>query len=178
MRNMKRVYVSALIWALVLGILYLTKHYNFLLFHAMAEMFSIAVAGAIFILIWNVRRSLDNSYLLFVGVAYLFIGCLDLVHTLANQGMGLFRRYEVNLQSQLWIAGRYLESLSILIGAFFLGRRMKLGFVLASFAVPTSLVLGTIFYWDVFPACFVTSVGPTPFKKLSVYIIVSILAAA
>ena len=178
MQNRKRFYVSALVWAVVLGILYLAKRYNFLLFHAMAEMFSVAVAGAIFMLVWNVRRSLDNSYLLFVGVAYLFIGCLDLVHTLAYQGMGLFRRYEANLQGQLWVASRYMESLSLLIGSFFLGRRLKLGLVLAGYVAATALVLGSIFYWDVFPACFVEGAGLTPFKKLSVYIIVLILAAA
>ena len=50
--------------------------------------------------------------------------------------------------------------------------------VLAGYVAATALVLGSIFYWDVFPACFVEGAGLTPFKKLSVYIIVLILAAA
>jgi len=79
MRNKNKFYASVLTWAAVLGMLYLTRQYNELLFHALAEMFSVAVAVAIFMLVWNVRRSLDNPFLLFVGVAYLFIGCLDLV---------------------------------------------------------------------------------------------------
>jgi len=98
MRNNKRIFTLGLIWAAVLGVLYLSKLYNYLLFHALAEIFSVAVAVAIFMLIWNVRRSLDNPYLLILGVAYLFIGCLDMVHTLAYQGMGLFERNETNLQ--------------------------------------------------------------------------------
>ena len=178
MRNKKKFYVSILLWPAVLGVLYLTRLYHFLLFHALAQMFSIAVAVAIFMLVWNVRRSLDNPYLLFVGIAYLFIGCLDLFHTLAYQGMGLFKIYEANLQTQLWIASRYLESLSLLIGTFFLGRRLKPELVLIGCVVATSLLLATIFYWDVFPVCVVEGVGPTPFKKLSDYAIVLVLAAA
>ncbi|UCF93133.1 MAG: PAS domain S-box protein [Desulfobacterales bacterium] len=178
MQNKKRLYASVLIWAAALGVLYLTRYYNYLFFYALTEMFSVAVAVAIFMLVWNVRRSLDNPYLLFVGVAYLFVGCLDLVHTLAYQGMGLFKQYEANLQTQLWIASRYLESLSLMLGSFFLGRRLKLEFVLVGCLGATALLLGTIFYWDVFPACFVEGVGPTAFKELSDYAIVLILAAA
>ena len=109
------------IWALVLGGLYLTSLYNYLLFHSLAEVFSAAVALAIFMLVWNVRRSLSNNYLLFVGIAYLFIGGLDVLHTLAFKGMGIFREYDENLQAQLWIAARYLQSLSLLVAPFFLG---------------------------------------------------------
>ncbi|MBW1717013.1 MAG: hypothetical protein JRJ77_14545, partial [Deltaproteobacteria bacterium] len=36
-------------------------------------------------------------FLLFVGIAYLFIGFLDLIHTLAYRGMGVFPGYATNL---------------------------------------------------------------------------------
>jgi len=175
---MKRFYVSIPIWVAVLAITYLIKRHDYLLFHPLAEMFSVAVAVAIFMLVWNVRRSLDNSYLLFVGVAYLFVGCLDMVHTIAYQGIGIFDRYETNLQTQLEIAGRYLQSLSLLIGPFFLGRRLKPELVLAVFTAATALLLGAIFYWNVFPVCLVEGVGPTLFKTLSNYAVVLILAAS
>jgi PAS domain S-box-containing protein len=173
-----RFYVSVLVWAAVIALLYLTKRYNYPLFHPLAEMFSVAVAVAIFMLVWNVRQSLDNSYLLFVGVAYLFVGCLDMVHTIAYQGMGVFDRYETNLQTQLEIAGRYLQSLSLLIATFFLGRRLKPELVLAVYVAATALLLGAIFYWNVFPVCIVEGIGPTHFKRLSNYAVVLILAAS
>ena len=178
MVNKNKVYVSGLTWAAVLGVFYLTRHYNYLIFHALSEMFSAAVAVAIFLLVWNMRRSLDNPFLLFIGVAYLFIGCLDLVHTYAYEGMSLSDRYEANLQTQLWIAGRYMESLSLLIGSIFLGRRLKLELVLVGYLLATALILGTIFYWNVFPACFVEGEGLTPFYIVSDFVIVLILAAA
>ena len=49
-----------------LGI-YLTSHYNYLLFHSLAEVFSIVIACGIFMVAWNSRQFLDNNYLLFLG---------------------------------------------------------------------------------------------------------------
>jgi signal transduction histidine kinase len=50
--------------------------------------------------------------------------------------------------------------------------------VLAGYAVVTGLLLISIFYWHIFPACYVAGVGLTPFKKISEYIISLILVAA
>jgi formate hydrogenlyase transcriptional activator len=171
----RKAYAMGTIWPLVLGGLYLTSLYSYVLFHTIAEVFSAAVALAIFMLVWNVRRSLDNNYLLFVGVAYLFIGGLDLIHTLAYKGMGVFREDSANLPTQLWVGARYLQSLSLLVAPFFLGKRLNLRSVFAGYVVVVSLLLATIFYWDVFPTCFVAGEGLTPFKKLSEYAIGLIL---
>ena len=86
--------------------LYITSLYSYLLFHSLSEIFSIAVACGIFMVAWNSRRFLDNNYLLFLGVAYLFIGGIDLIHTLAYKGMGIFQGYDANLPTQLWISSR------------------------------------------------------------------------
>ena len=76
MTETKRI-LSPLFGILVLFGLYLMSLYNYLLFHSIAELFSVIVAIGIFMLAWNSRRFLDNSYLLFLGIAYLFIGVLD-----------------------------------------------------------------------------------------------------
>ena len=163
---------------LILFGLYFSSLYNYLLFHSLAEIFSIVVAWAIFILAWNSRRIMDNNYLLFIGIAFLFIGGLDLVHTLGYKGMGIFHGYAANLPTQLWIAARYMESLSLLIAPLFLSRRLRTDLVLMIYAVVTLFVLGSVFYWHIFPACFVEGVGLTPFKKISEYIISVILIGA
>ena len=164
---------------LILFGLYLSSLYNFLLFHTLAEVFSIVVACGIFMIAWNSRRILDNNYLLFIGIAFLFIGVLDLVHTLAYKGMNVFQGYETNLPTQLWIATRYMESLSLLIAPLFLlGQRLRANLVLMAYALTTSLVLGSVFYWHIFPACFVEGVGLTSFKKVSEYVISIILIGA
>ncbi|MFH1483702.1 MAG: MASE3 domain-containing protein [Chloroflexota bacterium] len=164
--------------ALVFLGLYLTSRYSYLLFHSTAELFSIVVAFSAFIIAWNSRRFLDNNYLLFMGIAYLFIGGLDLVHTLAYRGMGVFQGYGSNLATQLWIGSRYVESLSFLIAPFLFGRRLRPGFVFLSYGVAISLLLASIFYWKVFPVCFVEGTGLTPFKIASEYLISLILLAS
>ena len=174
----KRPYVTILLGALVLFGLYLTSRHSYLLFHSLTEIFSIVVAFGIFVLTWNSRRFIDNSYILLLGIAYLFIGTIDLVHTLTYQGMGVFPGYGSNLATQLWIAARYVQSISFLAAPLLLGRKLKLPFVFPIYAVVTTLLLMSIFYWDIFPACFVDGVGLTPFKKISEYVISFIFLAS
>ena len=85
----------------------LTRLHSFLLFHSLAEMFSVVVACGIFMIAWNTRRFQGMGYLEFVGIAYLFVGILDLVHTLAYKGMGVFEGYDTDLATQLWLSARY-----------------------------------------------------------------------
>ena len=174
----RRPYVTILLGALVLFGLYLTSRHSYLLFHSLTEIFSVVVAFGIFVLTWNSRRFIDNSYILFLGIAYLFIGTVDLVHTLTYQGMGVFPGYGSDLATQLWIAARYVQSISFLAAPLLLGRKLKLPFVFLIYAVVTTLLLMSIFYWDIFPACFVDGVGLTPFKKISEYVISFIFLAS
>ncbi|MCU0596104.1 MAG: sigma 54-interacting transcriptional regulator [Desulfobacterota bacterium] len=165
-------------WALALGVLYLTSLHSYLLFHTLAEVFSAAVSVGVFMLVWNLRRSIDNGYLLFVGIAYLFVAGLDLVHTLAFKGMGVFEGHDENLQAQLWVGARYLQSLSLLVASFLIGKQVNPKLVLAGIAAAVSLFLGMIFYWNIFPTCFVAGEGLTPFQKYSEYAVGIIFLAS
>lgn len=156
---------------LVLGGIALTRIHSYLLFHSLAELFSIVIACGIFMITWNARTFLDNRYLLFIGIVYLFVGFMDALHTLAYSGLGVFEGYGANLPTQLWISARYLESFS-LVGAFFLIRRsFHPYYILLAYAIGTAVLLSTIFHWEVFPDCFVEGTGLTQFKKTSEYII-------
>jgi len=167
----------------LLGILalvgvYLTSLYSYLLFHSLVEIFSIIIAFSIFVITWNARRFIDSNYLLFIGVAYLFVGGLDLIHTLAYKGMGVFAGYDANLPTQLWIAARYLESLSLFTATFCINRKVKANVLFFIYTAIFSLVLLSIFYWKIFPDCFIEGYGLTLFKKISEYIISLILVAS
>ncbi len=158
--------------------LYLTSFYSYLLFHALVELFSVAIAWAVFALAWNSRRLIRNNYLLLLGIAYLFVGCLDLLHTLAYKGMNVFPGYGADLPTQLWIAARYLESLSFVIAPFFLGRALNARNALGAYILGFALILLSIFAWPVFPACYVAGQGLTTFKIVSECIICALLLGA
>ena len=159
------------------GLLVISKD-SYLLFHTLIEMFSIIVAGSTFMIAWNARSYLDNDYFLFVGIAYFFIGFIDLLHTLAYHGMGVFVAAGSNLATQLWIAGRYLQSITLLIAPLFCSRKLKIRFQLLIYSLITSLLLASIFYWRIFPVCYIEGSGLTTFKIVSEYIVIAILGAA
>ncbi len=157
---------------------YLTSLHGYLLFHSLAELFSIVIACGIFMIAWNTRRLLQNHYLLFIGIAYLFVGGIDLLHTLAYKGMGIFEGHGANLPTQFWIAGRYVEAFSLLFATVFLHRKLAPRLALAAHGISTGLLLASILYWKVFPDCFVEGMGLTAFKIYSEYAICAILLAA
>jgi signal transduction histidine kinase len=167
-----------LVAGLAIGGSYLISRENFLLFHSLAEVFSIVIACGIFMIAWNSRAFLKNDYLMLMGVAYLFVGSLDLIHTLAYSGMGVFVEHDTNLPTQLWIAARYMESISLLLAPLLLRRELKAELVLVAYAFVTVLLLLLIFAWEVFPDCFVEGEGLTAFKRISEYIICLILLSA
>jgi hypothetical protein len=72
----------------------------------MIEIFYASIAFSIFVLLWNSRPLLENNYFLWMAIAFLFVGVIDLIHMLASKGMGIFQKYDANLTTQLWIAGR------------------------------------------------------------------------
>jgi len=170
-----RWYFTILIGALILFGLYLSSLYSYLLFHSIAEIFSLIVAFGIFIVAWNSRRFLDNNYFILIGIAYLFVGHMDLAHTLAYPGMGVFPGFGTNEAAQLWIGARYVEGLSLLIAPLFIGRKLRPNFLLLGYGVVISFLWVSIFYWQNFPVCFVEGTGLTPFKKISEYVISVIL---
>ncbi len=173
--QLKKYYWSILFCISILVGLWAASENSYLVFHSIAEIFSIVVACGIFVLAWNSRRFAQNNYLLFIGIAYLFVAGLDLLHTLAYKGMGVFQGDESDLAAQLWISARYVEGASLLVATFFVNRKLRIQFVLAVYIVVVTLLLASIFYWKSFPVCFFEGTGLTLFKKVSEYIICLLL---
>ncbi len=159
--------------------LYLCSLYNYLLFHSFAEIFSIAVAFSVFMIAWNARGQTENNYIAFLGIGCLFIGILDLVHTLAFKGMPIFTDYDY-YANQLWIAARYLQSLTLLAAFYFLHSKRKFPYlsILYGYGIISALIIASIFVWKIFPVCFIEGQGLTPFKKISEYIVSAIFLGA
>ena len=149
---------------------------NYLLFHVAAELFSIVIAYSLFTIVWNGRSYLKDRYLLLLGIAYFFVGLIDLLHTIGYKGMNIFQDYDY-YANQFWTAGRGLESLTLLLGTFLIGRKKELSvrlvFIVYSFI--SAVLIYTILFSDIFPECFVEGQGQTTFKVVSEYVINVIL---
>lgn len=164
---------SLLALCLLIG-LYFTSLYSFLLFHTLVELFTIIVAAGTFVIAWNARELLDNNYLLFLGITTIFVAFVDLMHTLAYQGMGVFGEQTGNLATQLWLAARYLQAGSLLVAPFLLRRKLRAWLAFSILAVITIFLLSSIFYWQVFPVAYINGLGLTSFKIISEYVIAGI----
>jgi hypothetical protein len=152
---------------------------NFLLFHSITEIFSTVIAFGIFVIAWSSRRYIDNIFLLILGIGYLFVGGLGLIHTLSYKGIEVIEVHGANLATQLWIAARYLETFTFLAALIFVkksgknqlkenGRRAY--FIFLIYSVVTVAVTFSIFS-GLFPDAYIESSGLTPFKIGSEYLI-------
>ena len=170
---------KSLLFGVFTFLLYLIAQYEYLIYHSFAELFSIAIACGIFMIAWNSRAFYNNNYLLFIGITYLFVALFDTLHTLAYQGMGVFKGYDdKNLPPQLWLISRYMESISLVIAPLFFRRKLQTGKVFVLFSTVSIVAIWSIFFARIFPICFVTGLGLTPFKRGSEYVIDLILVAA
>jgi hypothetical protein len=166
-----------LAWIAITVGLFFASRYNYLLSHVLAEGFSIAIAGAVFAFAWNTWKLTEHGYLQFLGIALLFVGGLDLLHTLAYKGMNIFPGYDANLPTQLWIAARYLQSLSFLVAPSFLQHKLRRNLWVGIYAALTAALTALIFA-RFFPDCYIEGQGLTPFKVGSEYLISLLLGGS
>jgi PAS domain S-box-containing protein len=171
-------YAYVFSWVLGLAGLYLTSRYSLPLFHNIAGLFSVIVAAGVFAIAWNSRGFLGNNYLLFLGIAYLFVGALDLLQTLASGSMRVFPGFGADLPGQLGFAARGLESVSLCLAPLCLGRRLKPHAVLAGYLMTFGVIILTILVWPRFPLGEMAGPGRVALKQTADSFAVVILLGA
>jgi PAS domain S-box-containing protein len=166
--------------AAALIVLFVASRGHYPVFHTFVELVTIVIGCCIYMIAWNARRIMDSNYLLFLGIALLFVSGLDFLHVLCYKGMSLAEKADdpllANRATQLWIAMRYMFAGSLLIAPLYLRRRMNIPLVLLGYAVVFLLLLASIFLFKNFPQCYDQRL--TPFKVVSEYIISGMLAVA
>lgn len=163
--------------AAVLAGVYLTSLYSYNLFHGLAELFSVVVQAAVFVIAWNVRRYFVNNYVLCLGIALLFVAGADVLHTLAYQGLNVFPGYTANLATQLWIVARGLQTLALVAAPLLMRYRFRAGWYLVGFGALWGTLLILVFT-RVFPDAFLPESGLTTFKIAGEYVICTFLLGA
>lgn len=170
--------LSYVFGATLLLSIYLTSFHSYLLFHSVAETFSILVSFSIFLFALNTLDFVDARYFFVLGTAYLFVGAFDFLHMMTYQGMGVFSIEGSNIATQTWIIARYLESLSLLCLPFVINRRINPVLILGLYSVLSLFLFLLVFVYQVFPDAYIEGRGLTPFKIASEYLICAILASA
>ncbi len=163
---------GAVIIVAVLAALVFLGRLNYLLFHTLTEFFTAVVACSIFVVAWNCRRFQTNGFLFLLGCISLSAAIVDLFHAMAFKGMGVFAAGGAPLATQLWIAGRYLQTGAFIVAPLCVRRTIPPRLTLISSIILTFIVLAVIFAGGIFPECYVEGVGVTPFKKASEFLFV------
>ncbi|MEW5728439.1 MAG: MASE3 domain-containing protein, partial [Pseudomonadota bacterium] len=81
---------------------------NYLLFHTLAESFSIMIAVMMCVVGWLTHSLTLNGFFTYLAVGFFWVAGIDMAHALTYKGMGIFDVPGANLAPQLWIAGRLL----------------------------------------------------------------------
>ncbi|MDY9926758.1 MASE3 domain-containing protein [Methanosarcina sp.] len=158
---------------------------NYLLFRIIVSLFNVIIAYMVFIIVWKSKTFSENRYLTFIGTALFFVACLGFLRAFAYEKMDVFPGYGANLPVQLWIAIRYLLSISFFVAPllFIQGpgsekRSVKhvensqfAQKVFIVYTAITAVLLLSIFKYRNFPDCYIEGSGLTSFKIFSEYLI-------
>jgi PAS domain S-box-containing protein len=150
--------------------LFLISRLDFVIFHLIVELYTILISACMFIILWNNQRYSTNNYFIIISIGFLFSSLIDFLHALSYKGMPFISGYTTDLPTQLWIAARYLQSLTFILAPIFTNRKIKIELTLSIYSMVTLLLVLLIFR-GYFPVCFIDGVGLTPFKIISEYII-------
>lgn len=178
--NSLRPVLLALLALLGSGALFLLSSVNYLLYHAMVELFTVGVGISVFTIGFNTRRIAPNNPLFLIAVVYASVAILDLMHTLAYSGMGVFPERGADLPTQLWMAARFLESGSLLTVGLLIskGKVLPERLILAGYAALTAAFILLIIPLDTFPTMYVPGQGLTLTKVIGEYIVCTLLGLA
>ncbi len=160
--------------------LYPLSRIEYLLFHNIVELSSIAISITLFSIGWNSRLLTRNDAYTLLAIAYLVIAGLDLMHTLSYKGMGVFPSAGVDPPTQFWIAARSMEAISYLLAGYLFGKtgRIKPWRTLVLYGVAGTLLTLCIWPWQIFPVCMDKTTGLTEFKVAAEYLICLLLMAS
>ena len=170
--------LAGLVTVAVIGALILASRYSYLLFHGVAETFSIVILASVFMISWASRSYPEARPFVILGIGFLFVAVIDVFHTLSYEGMDVLpsgwiiphgcgsppRGPEGSPSSHSPCLLRLRRrSFSAAFRALYGGHRRA---------------VGHHFSLERFPICFMNDTGLTTFKKASEYGISSFSAAA
>ena len=154
---------------------------HYLVFHNMAEFFSVIVSFSIFGVGWYTYDQSQNRHALFLSTIFFSIGLMDFCHALSYSGMPAFiTSNELTKASQYWIAARMFMAVAFLISAYIYPHSnrpylSKTVLILANTLIPILVFTGITFFPEDVPVTVIEGVGVTPFKSNSEYLIIVLL---
>lgn len=161
-------------------LLFLASQHNDLLIHTLIELAGIILSGAVFLIGWNTRHLVNSRFFVILAIGFLASGLVDLLHTLAYNGMNVLPAANIATSTHLWLIGRTISASAFLCATLSLGRdsSSSIKLWLAGFLGVASLLCALAWPFDLLPSPYLEGVGLTPFRIAAEYFIISLLAIA
>jgi signal transduction histidine kinase/DNA-binding NarL/FixJ family response regulator len=155
---------------------------TYLVFHNIAEFFSVMVSLSIFGIGWYSFDQSKNRNALFLSTAFLVVGLIDFMHALSFPGTPNFiTPSSTNKGILFWLSARLISASTFLISAFIHPytsyKWISKPILLISALILTGLVFyGAIYHENNLPAMFIEGKGLTPLKLYLEYLTIFLLA--
>lgn len=148
---------------------------NYYLFHSAAEIFSCAIAYAIFIFTINTYKISKNSFFTILGIGYLFVAAIDLLHAFTYGDLIIFTNEHYDTETKFWIAARFVEVLTFLIASISLYKKaFKPNYNYIYFiylAITATLIIDILYLGALIPVLRIEGVGITKAKMYAEFFI-------
>lgn len=171
-------WIFVIIWLGKSTLYFIASANQYLIFHNIAEFFSIAASLSIFGIGWYSYDQSKNKHALFLSATFFITALIDLMHLLSYPGMpDFFTLNTTNKSSQLWVAARMFSAVTLLGSALIYSNSAtkwlsKITAICGIVITITLIIIGFFYYPQYIPATFIEGIGLTPFKIYSEYIIV------
>ncbi len=161
---------------IIIVALLVARFYNgVLLFHTLAELFSIFVGLLMLVVVLNTQHFVKNDFLIYLGIGYFSISLIDAMHAFTVKGMPFFNIINGEITLHFWIYGRLFEATLLLTSSIFLTRKLPI-----KLTVIVSMFLVSIICWASFqltqPIMFVDG-GLSNFKIYIEFFVIALLTA-
>jgi len=150
----------------VIASLFVISFFNYLLFNSLVGIYNVSIVFAVFMVAWNAREYNKGSYIILLGIAYLFIGFIDLMHVLTFKELSVFVGHN-EYSGQFLLASRLMEGITLLLVFNLTSKnkdRISYETVFAIYFTATLISVLSIIYFKTFPQCYIEGLGYTPFK--------------
>ncbi len=156
--------VSTTVLIVLIGLLaFIRVNEGYLPFHVIVELFAVIVGVIIAVIAYYMHAFTRNNFLLFLGIGFFWVAFLDLFHMLSYHGMNLFSGVLTsNTATTLWIFGRILWIITILLAPFILFKRVSARFIFSVMGA-LSIAIYAATFTDSMPLMY-SSKGLTPIK--------------
>jgi len=161
-----------LLWVIVALCCLLLSGINYLLFHSVVEIITIAVAMMLVAVAYIAGRK--NNLVFRIGSLYAVVLAIDILHTLSYEGINVFPSWETNHSAQFWVLARVIESSGIALALLLPAcKRCNIAYtVFYAFAGATGIAMIAT---GVFPVCYLDGTGLTVCKVTMEYITIAII---